>query len=149
MLNKFNVLLIEHDKVQSNLITQTLLDNFNPIDVEHAETVSEVLTFWESRAFQRLDKPDIIILNLDSPSQNGLEILKNTKKAKQWRVIPTIVLSGEKELNNDILNIYNLHANCFIQRPKAALDIQNAIKTAVNFWYNIVQLPSQSTYYQT
>ncbi len=68
--------------------------------------------------------------------------IKNDDKLKN---IPVVVLTTS-QAEEDIANVYNLHANCYVSKPVELNEFINVVKSIEDFWLSIVKLPSK---YQT
>jgi chemotaxis family two-component system response regulator Rcp1 len=86
-------------------------------------------------------RPDLIILDLNMPNMDGREVLAEIKNDPDLLTIPVIVLTTS-EADQDILQSYRLHANCFITKPVTMERFVTVIGSAIeDFWINIVKLP--------
>ena len=104
---------------------------------------ADVLPFLRRQGqFVQAPRPDFILLDLNLSRKGGREVLKELKEDANLRRIPVAVLtiSGAEE---DILNSYDLHANCYIQKPLDMDRYIEVVKAVENFWFTIVTLPSQ------
>lgn len=84
--------------------------------------------------------PDLILLDLNLPRMNGLQVLARIKNEPHWREIPVVVLSTS-ESEDDVRSCYAAHANCYISKPVAYapfLDVMNSIGA---FWLRTARLP--------
>ncbi|NTV27712.1 MAG: response regulator, partial [Methanothrix sp.] len=54
---------------------------------------------------------------------------------------PVLVLTIS-QAEEDILRSYNLHANCYIQKPVDINKFIDVVKSIEGFWLTIVKLPS-------
>lgn len=85
--------------------------------------------------------PDLIILDLNLPKKDGREVLAEIKADDNLKRIPVVILTISKA-EEDILNSYNLHANCFITKPLNLDKFFEVVKSIENFWLTIVKLPN-------
>ena len=88
-------------------------------------------------------RPDLILLDLNLPKRNGREVLADIKADPDLRTIPVVVLTTSRA-EEDVLQTYNLHANCFITKP---VDLEQFIKVAQtinDFWFSVVRLPPRN-----
>lgn len=85
-------------------------------------------------------RPDIILLDLNLPKKDGREVLAEIKRDEQLKKIPVIVLTTS-EAEQDILNTYNLHVNCYIKKPVDLDRFINVVRGIEDFWFDIVTLP--------
>jgi len=86
-------------------------------------------------------QPDLILLDLNLPKKSGQEVLKEIKEDENLRRIPVVVLTMSRD-EVDVLNSYNLHANCYITKPVDFPKFMEVIKAIENFWLTIVKLPN-------
>lgn len=87
--------------------------------------------------------PDIILLDLNLPKTDGREVLEEIKSNKSLRKIPTIVLTSS-QADKDVIESYDLHANCYIVKPVDAIKFMEVITRIESFWVDIVCLPSKT-----
>lgn len=85
--------------------------------------------------------PDIILLDLNLPRKNGVEVLQEIKSDEKLRYIPVVILTSSKA-DEDVFKTYNLHANCFITKPVDMMQFIHVVKSIEEFWFTIVKLPS-------
>jgi two-component system, chemotaxis family, response regulator Rcp1 len=105
----------------------------------------------EAIAFLRKDgkynnsvSPDLVMLDLNLPKKNGLEVLTEIKEDPEFKHIPVIVLSISK-LEEDIMQSYKCHANCYILKPVDLNQFLEVVRSIEDFWFTIVKLPLDKT----
>ena len=86
-------------------------------------------------------RPDIILLDLNLPKKDGREVLAELKQDPQLRRIPVVVLTTSRA-EQDILNAYDLHANCYVTKPVGLDEFISVVKEIEDFWLMLVKLPS-------
>lgn len=89
--------------------------------------------------------PDLLLLDVNLPKKNGLEVLQFMKENNSLKHIPVIMLttsSSERDINFS----YNNYANCFITKPVDADEFLSTITAIGNFWISIVKLPNLKTF---
>ena len=84
--------------------------------------------------------PDLILLDLNLPKMNGLEVLEKIKNDPELKLIPVIVLTTSQS-ENDIHASYAMHLNCFVSKPVEYDSFMSVIKSIEDFWFTIVKLP--------
>lgn len=87
-------------------------------------------------------RPDLILLDLNLPKRNGIEVLQEIKNDDKLKRIPVLVLTSS-EADRDIVGSYNLHANCFITKPLDLNDFLQLVQAIEDFWLTIVKLPRE------
>lgn len=90
--------------------------------------------------FQDSARPDLILMDLNLPRKNGQEVLGEIKKDSELRSIPVVILTTSKA-EQDILETYDLHANCYITKPVDLEQFIRVISMIEDFWFTIVRLP--------
>ncbi|MEX2092305.1 MAG: response regulator [Pirellulales bacterium] len=87
-------------------------------------------------------RPDLILLDLNMPRKDGREVLLEIKQDPDLRSIPVVVLTTS-DSEQDIANMYDLHANCFVTKPVDLEQFTKIVKEIKEFWFWVVKLPPQ------
>ena len=83
--------------------------------------------------------PGVIITDLKMPRVSGFEVLKWLRKHPECGVIPAVVLSASA-MENDIVQAYQIGANCYLQKPSRMEEFTHMMKLLFEFW-NICKIP--------
>jgi two-component system, chemotaxis family, response regulator Rcp1 len=84
--------------------------------------------------------PDLILLDLNLPRKNGLEVLEEIKGDSRLRRIPVIMLTTSSSAR-DVAACYDRGVNCYVVKP-LELDDFTALVAAINrFWLEVARLP--------
>ncbi|HEY0827521.1 MAG TPA: response regulator [Bacilli bacterium] len=134
-------LLVEDNPGDIRLIVEVLKEGKISNNLNVVEDGVEALAYLrkEGKYSQRMS-PDIILLDLNLPKKNGLEVLEELKNDSQLKAIPTVILTTS-EAEQDILQAYDLHANCYISKPVDLDQFLEVVRSIENFWLTIVKLP--------
>jgi two-component system, chemotaxis family, response regulator Rcp1 len=87
-------------------------------------------------------RPDLILLDLNLPRKDGRQVLKEIKGDESLKRIPVVVLTTSKS-EEDVLRVYDLHANCYINKPVDFNRFMEVVKSIENFWLTVVTLPDE------
>ena len=90
--------------------------------------------------FANAVRPDLILLDLNLPKKGGMEVLAEIKQDPDLRQIPVVVLTTSRA-EQDILNTYDLHANCYIVKPVDLNQFMDVVQSIKSFWLALVMLP--------
>jgi two-component system, chemotaxis family, response regulator Rcp1 len=67
-------------------------------------------------------------------------VLKEIKNDPSLKTIPVIVLTTS-HAEQDILQSYQLNANCYITKPVDFKNFIDVVKSIEQFWLSVVRLP--------
>jgi len=85
-------------------------------------------------------RPDLILLDLNLPKKDGREVLEEIKQDPALKIIPVVILTSSKS-EQDVLQSYKLHANCYITKPVDFEQFKNVVLSIDEFWFTVVTLP--------
>ncbi len=88
-------------------------------------------------------RPDLIMLDLNLPRMSGREVLAAIKEDEALRRIPVVVLTTS-DSEQDILDSYNMHANCYVTKPVDLEQFIKVVRSIEEFWLTVVKLPSNN-----
>lgn len=92
--------------------------------------------------FADAPRPDVILLDLNLPKKDGRTVLAEIKADPDLKRIPVVILTSSKA-DEDILNSYDSHANCYITKPSDLEQFIDVVKSVEGFWFQIVKLPKE------
>lgn len=85
--------------------------------------------------------PDLVLLDLNLPKKNGLEVLEEIKSCDALKHIPVVILTAS-QAEEDIVRAYETHANCYLTKPIDLDQFYALVQAIKDFWLEIVILPS-------
>lgn len=85
--------------------------------------------------------PLVILLDLNLPKMNGLDVLRRVRSEPMTRHLPVVVLTSSKE-DEDVLNSYSLGANAYVRKPVDFVQFGEAVRTLGLFWLLLNEVPS-------
>jgi CheY-like chemotaxis protein len=86
------------------------------------------------------EMPAIILLDLNLPKVDGLEVLHRIRTNENTRLLPVIVLTSSRE-EQDIVNGYNLGANSYIRKPVDFLKFNEVVQQLGVYWLLLNEPP--------
>jgi CheY-like chemotaxis protein len=92
--------------------------------------------------YERQVTPDLILLDINLPKLDGIEVLNQIKTHPTLKRIPVIMLTTSSS-EADILKSYNNYANCYISKPVSLANFMEVIASIEDFWVSLVQLPTK------
>lgn len=142
-LQQVEILLVE-DNPADVVMIHSAFEDFKMLNtLQVVEDGVEALEFLRGQGnFAGSPRPDLIMLDLNLPRKNGREVLAEIKTDPALLNIPVVVLTTSKS-EQDVLEAYDLHANCYIVKPVGFANFVEAIKSIKNYWFSLVTLPSE------
>ncbi len=136
-----NLMLVEDNPADARLTEEAMRESGVPIKLHHVWDGEQALDFLRRQgAFTGAPRPDIILLDLNMPRMDGRDVLREIKQDPALKTIPVVVLTTS-EADEDILNSYELHANCYVQKPVDLEKFMSILALIENFWLQAVRLP--------
>lgn len=135
------ILLIEDNPGDIRLTVDVLKDGKLPNTVSVVRDGVEALAFLRREGqYAGVAYPDLILLDLNLPKKDGRELLEEIKRDPDLKRIPVVVLTTSTA-DQDIIKAYDLHANCYVNKP---IDLERFVKmvhSIEEFWFTIARLP--------
>lgn len=132
------ILIIENSIAEIELFKKIISEVRSNLTVDSATDGEEAIQVLNG--YTELSKPEIILLNIEIPLKDGLEVLQYIKQTELLCTIPVIVLSSTQS-EDIIARAYELKASCVIHKPDNLDEYYEILKTIEEFWFEIVQLP--------
>jgi chemotaxis family two-component system response regulator Rcp1 len=139
-----NILLVEDNPGDVELTEDALRRSKVATKVSVVTDGEDAMDYLRQQsAYQEETMPDLVLLDLNLPRKDGMEVLREMKDDPNLRHIPVVVLTTS-EAERDILASYELGANCFISKPVDLTEFRKVVESIDDFWFTIVKLPSPS-----
>lgn len=135
------ILLVEDNPGDVRLTREALNEAKVRNNLHVAENGEEAMRFLRREGKSAgAPRPDVVLLDLNLPKKNGMEVLAEMKKDESLRCIPVVILTTS-EAERDIVKAYDNHANCFITKPLDLDQFAQVVQSIESFWFSIVKLP--------
>jgi two-component system, response regulator len=131
------ILLVEDNRDDEALTLRAFKKNniANPIIV--ARTGEEALEFlFATGPHAGRDPtalPTLILLDLNLPKIDGLEVLRRVRAHARTRLLPIVILTSSKE-DEDVITSYSLGANSYVRKPVGFTEFADAVRVLGLFW---------------
>ena len=137
-MQPISILLIEDNPGDVRLTQEALKEGKILNQISVVEDGVEAMGYLRKKDNQ--NRPDLIMLDLNLPRMNGREVLAAIKADETLRRIPVVVLTTS-DSEQDILDSYNLHANCYVTKPVDLEQFIHVVRSIEDFWLTVVKLP--------
>ena len=141
-LKPINVLLVEDNPDDVEITRRALSLGRIANDLHVARDGQEALDFLLRQGQYGADtpRPDLILLDLNLPKVNGLEVLERIKTKDGLCSIPVIMLTVSNR-DEDVARSYKLGSSTYIQKPVEFDKFFHAIEVLGEYWIIIATLP--------
>ena len=95
---------------------------------------------FRENGYYNASHPDLILLDVNLPKVNGMEVLERIKSDPALKIIPVVMLTTSTS-EKDVMRAYQSYVNCYINKPIDLEEFIRVIKTIESFWLNVVKLP--------
>jgi CheY-like chemotaxis protein len=138
------ILLAEDNDNDLELTLAALRSHRVANDVDVVRDGAEALDYLYRRG-QFANQPSgplaLVLLDLNMPKVNGLEVLRQIKSDPELRLIPVVMLTSSRE-EVDLLRSYELGVNAYVVKPVAFGEFMEAVKQLGAFWAVLNERPS-------
>lgn len=137
------VLLVEDNPADARLMKDAFEHGRYQCELHVAEDGVEALAYLTQHGkYRDAHRPDLVLLDLNLPKLTGHEVLEQVKTDSTLREIPIVVLTTSSR-DEDLQRSYNLHANCFITKPRELDDFTRLVESLEDFWFKRAVLPTR------
>ncbi len=133
------LLLVEDNPMDLDLTLRAFSKKKFSNQVHIARDGEEALAFiprWE--AGEAL--PAVILLDINLPKVNGLEVLRQLKAHERFRRIPVVVLTSSRE-DKDLKTAYDLGVNSYIEKPVSFNKFMEVAEQIELYWCVLNERP--------
>lgn len=135
------ILMVEDNPDDVELTRQTIRETKLRNNLHVVEDGVAALAFLRREGtYSDSPRPDLVLLDLNLPRKNGLEVLEEIKADDDLKRIPVIVLTASDD-EADVLAAYNHNSNAYITKPVDLEQFARIVQMIDDFWMSIVKLP--------
>ncbi|MDJ0590648.1 MAG: response regulator [Pleurocapsa sp. MO_226.B13] len=84
--------------------------------------------------------PALIMLDLNLPRINGIEVLRRIRAHPKTRLLPVVIISSSNE-PQDMIDSYINGCNSYVRKPINFTQLQKFVKEISTYWLTVNQLP--------
>lgn len=137
------ILLVEDNEGDILLIKDAFEELDYDVELQVVRDGAQAIQYlFKENTYFGVKSPEVILLDINLPKLNGLEVLKRIKENESTKSIPVIMLTTSSS-QNDVGTAYKNYANCYIVKPDDAIGLVNTIKSIDDFWFKLSELPTQ------
>jgi CheY-like chemotaxis protein len=131
------ILLVEDDSVDAMMVKRALKDLNVTNLLVHTPNGKEAFEYLTGKGNER---PCIILLDLNMPRMNGIELLKIIKADGELKKIPVVVLTTSRDIE-DKFETFGLSAAGYMVKPADYKKFVDAMR-AIDIYWTLSELPN-------
>lgn len=136
------ILLIEDNPGDVRLTQEAFKESSKNVELDVVmDGVEAVNYLYKQGTYADRTSPDLILLDLNLPKMDGRQVLEKVKSDPNLKRIPIIVLTTS-DADQDIMKSYNLHVNCYLNKPVDFDQFFDIIQKIEDFWLTTAVLPT-------
>jgi CheY-like chemotaxis protein len=143
--NEIEILIVEDNPHDAEMAIRAFKKNKLANEIKVVEDGEEALDFIFARgAYSHRSitcRPKIILLDLQLPKINGLEVLKEIKQNPETKIIPVVMLTSSKQ-ESDLVESYQLGVNSYIVKPVDFEKFVDAVREIGSYWLLVNHIPN-------
>ena len=133
---KLEILLAEDNEFDVHVTVVAFRDATVPNRVHCVPDGEAAIAFLKRTGeHSQAPRPDLILLDLNLPKMNGLEVLEEIKADPGLKNIPVVMVSGNIH-DGDIRRAYELQASSFLMKPVEVDEYFAAIRSLKELWFH-------------
>ena len=140
-----NILLVEDNPDDRELMKLAFAEEEIPHNLIIVSDGIEALNYLlrqedSSDESSSTSMPALIMLDLNLPRINGIEVLRRIRAHPKTRLLPVVIISSSNE-PQDLIDSYINGCNSYIRKPIHFTQLQKFVKEVSTYWLTVNQLP--------
>jgi two-component system response regulator len=133
-----NVILLVEDNPDDEALTLRALRRNNIVNQvvvvrDGSEALDYLFSTGKYSGSERNLLPQVVLLDLNLPKVDGLEVLRQVRADKRTKLLPVVILTSSNE-EQDRFNGYDLGANSYVRKPVDFNQFMDAVRQLGMYW---------------
>ncbi|MFG0330868.1 MAG: response regulator [Phycisphaerales bacterium] len=131
-MSSLRVALVEDNPAHQKIIRRILRDA-GASQVAELQTGAEAIEHLDRCDEDEVEKPDLVLLDLNLPDGSGLRVLERLRESERLRTTPVVVLSCA-DADQTVKPCLAAGANAFVAKSTNLDEFRRSIVRIVDFW---------------
>ena len=134
------ILLVEDSVADAKLFGIALDEAGSSSEVMRAEDGDDALRKLAAIVAGDLERPDVVVLDINLPRVNGIDVLRRIKGDPELRTMPVVVFSTSRA-EVDVAAAYACGASSYVVKPVDLHRFIEVVRAIESYWTATVRLP--------
>ena len=139
-MNEKSILLVEDNPDEVNLARRALARGHVAHRINVVNDGVAALEFLLACGAPENRLPEVVLLDLNLPRMNGIELLQRLRAHARLKTLPVVVLTSSRE-QGDISRCYELGANSYIPKPVDFDHFTEVLRQMSLYWLSLNEPP--------
>lgn len=143
-MDKRKILVVEDNASDEALLVRALKKSgiTNPVVAvkDGLEAVQYLFSFGRFEFRDPTDLPAVVLVDLNLPKLDGLEVLRRMRNDYRTKLIPVAIFTSSVD-EQDLINGYSLGANSYVRKPHDFVTFARVVAQLVNYWVVLNEPP--------
>lgn len=138
------ILLVEDDQKDIQLAMAAFGEcekTLRVVVADDGEDALDYLTYRGRHADRIRGDPAVVLLDINMPRMNGMEVLRRLRTVEALRFLPVVFLSSSRD-PGDVSQGYKLGANGYVVKPSKFKQFKDAVRQISAFWTEYNETPA-------
>lgn len=134
------ILLVEDSVADAKLVQLALEESGSTSEVLRAEDGADAVVKLDAIAAGDIVRPDLVVLDINLPRVNGIDVLRRIKADPDLRTLPVVVFSTSRS-DVDVAAAYACGASSYVVKPVDLHRFMDVVRSIESYWTATVRLP--------
>ena len=134
------ILLVEDSIADAKLFAIALDEAGSTSEVMRAEDGDDALRKLSAVLAGDIPRPDVVVLDINLPRVNGIDVLRRIKGDPELRTLPVVVFSTSRA-EVDVAAAYACGASSYVVKPVDLHRFMDVVRSIESYWTATVRLP--------
>ena len=134
------ILLVEDSVADAKLFAIALDEAGSTSEVMTAEDGDDALRKLTAIVHGDIPRPDVVVLDINLPRVNGIDVLRRIKGDPELRTMPVVVFSTSRA-DVDVAAAYACGASSYVVKPVDLHRFMDVVRSIESYWTATVRLP--------
>jgi CheY-like chemotaxis protein len=134
------ILLVEDSVADAKLVELALEESGSTTELMRAEDGVDALAKLDAVVAGDIPRPDLVVLDINLPRVNGIDVLRRIKGDPDLRTVPVVVFSTSRA-DVDVSVAYACGASSYVVKPLDLHRFMDVVRSIESYWTAVVRLP--------